>query len=37
MLQHGIELSTKHPSETTNNFENSYLKSVFFFGKKYNF
>ena len=30
MLQYGIKLSTKHPSETTNNFENSYLKSIIF-------
>ena len=28
MMQHGIKLSTKHPSETNNNFKNSYLKSV---------
>ena len=28
MMQHGIKLSTKHPSETNNNFENSYLKSI---------
>ena len=35
MMQYGIKLSTKHPSETNNNFENSYLKS--FFDKKYNF
>ena len=28
MMQYGIKLSTKHPSETNNNFENSYLKSV---------
>ena len=26
MMQYGITLSTKHPSETNNNFENSYLK-----------
>ena len=30
MMQYGIKLSTKHPSETNNNFENSYLKSVIF-------
>ena len=28
MMQYGIKLSTKHPSETNNNFENSYLKAV---------
>ena len=28
MMQYGIKLSTKHPSETNNNFENSYLKPV---------
>ena len=30
MMQYGIKLSTKHPSETKNNFENSYLKSIIF-------
>ena len=30
MMQYGIKLSTKHPSETKNHFENSYLKSIFF-------
>ena len=30
MLQYGIKLSTKHPSETNNNFENTYLKSIIF-------
>ena len=30
MMQYGIKLSTKHLSETNNNFENSYLKSVIF-------
>ena len=30
MMQYGIKLSTKHPSETNNNFENSYLKSIIF-------
>ena len=30
MMPYGIKLSTKHPSETNNNFENSYLKSVIF-------
>ena len=29
MMQYGIKLSTKHPSETKNYFENSYLKSFF--------
>ena len=30
-MQYGFKLSTKHPSETNINFENSYLKSVIFF------
>ena len=30
MMQYGIKLSTKHPSETVNNSDNSYLKSVIF-------
>ena len=30
MMQYGIKSSTKHPSETDNNFEKSYLKSVIF-------
>ena len=30
MVQYGIKLSTKQPSETKNNFENSYLKSIIF-------
>ena len=30
MMQYGIKLSTKQPSETKNNFENSYLKSIIF-------
>ena len=30
MMQYGIKLSTKHQSETNNNFENSDLKSVIF-------
>ena len=34
MMQYGIKLSTKHPSETNNNFENSYLKSIIFLIKK---
>ena len=28
MMLYGIKLSTKNPSETQNNFENPYLKSV---------
>ena len=31
MMQYGIKLSTKHPSETNNNFENSDLKSIIFY------
>ena len=31
MMQYEIELSTKHPSEANNNFENCYLKSIIFF------
>ena len=30
MMQYRIKLSTKHSSETNNNFENSYLKSIIF-------
>ena len=30
MMQYGIKLSTEHPSEINNNFENSYLKSTIF-------
>ena len=30
MMQYGIKFSTNHPSETNNNFENSYLKSIIF-------
>ena len=30
MVQYGIKLSTKHPSETKYNFENPYLKSIIF-------
>ena len=30
MMQYGIKWSTKHPSETKNHFENSYLKSIIF-------
>ena len=37
MMQYGIEMSTKHPSETNNNFENSYLKQVIFSVKSKSF
>ena len=40
LVLYGIKLSTKHPSETNNNFENSYLKSIIFLIKNktfYNF
>ena len=37
MVQYGIKLSTKHPSETNNNFENIYLKSVIFSVKSITF
>ena len=30
VMQYWIKLSTKHPSETKINFENSYLKSIIF-------
>ena len=30
MMQYGIKLSTKHSSETNNNFKNLYLKSITF-------
>ena len=30
MMQYGIKLCTKHPSETNNNFENSNLESIIF-------
>ena len=30
MMQYGIKFSTNHPSETNNNFENSYLKLIIF-------
>ena len=29
MMQYEIKSSTKHPSETNNNFENSYFKQSF--------
>ena len=40
MMQYGFKLSTKHPSETNNNFEISYLKSIIILVKNktvYNF
>ena len=37
MVQYGIKLSIKHPSETKNNFENSYLKSIIFLVKNRTF
>ena len=37
MMQYGNKLSTKHPSETKNNFENSYLKSIIFLNKNETF
>ena len=37
MMQYGIKLSTKQPSETKNNFENSYLKSIIFSVKNITF
>ena len=37
MMQYGIKMSSKHPSETKNNFENSYLKSIIFSVKKRTF
>ena len=33
MMRYGIKLSTKHLTETNNNFEKSYLKSVIFLVK----
>ena len=33
MMQYGIKLSTKHPSETNNNFVNSYFQSIIFWVK----
>ena len=30
MMQYGIKLNSKHLSETKNNFENAYLKSIIF-------
>ena len=33
MIQYGFKLSTKHPSETNNNFEKPYLKSIIFLVK----
>ena len=37
LMQYGIKLSTKHPSETNKNFENSYLKSNTFLVKNKTF
>ena len=37
MMQYGFNLSTKHASETKNNFENSYLKSIIFLVKNKSF
>ena len=37
MMQYGFKLSTKHPSETNNNFENSDLKSIIFLVKNKTF
>ena len=34
MMHYGIKLSTKHPSETNNNFVNSNLKSIIYLVKK---
>ena len=34
MMQYGFKMSTKHPGETNNNFEKSYLRSIICFGKK---
>ena len=30
VMQYGIKLSTKNPSKTNNNFENSYFKLIIF-------
>ena len=37
MMQYGFKLSTKHRSETNNNFENSCLKSISFLVKNKTF
>ena len=37
MIQYGFKLSTKHPSETNNNFEKPYLKSIIFLVKNKTF
>ena len=37
MMQYGIRLSTKHPSETNNTIKNSYLKSVILLVKSITF
>ena len=34
-MQYGNKLSTKHPSETNNNFENYYLKLTIFLNNNY--
>ena len=34
MMQYGIKLSAKHPSDTNNNFENVYLKINHIFSNK---
>ena len=36
-MQYGIKLRTKHQSETSNNFENSYLELIFFFFEQIEF
>ena len=33
LMQYGFKLSTKHPSETNNSFENSDVKSIIFLVK----
>ena len=37
MMQYGFKLSTKHPSETNNNFEKILFKINQYFDKKYFF
>ena len=37
MMQYGIWFSTKHPSETNNNFKTSYLKSIIFLARNETF
>ena len=36
-MQYGIKLSSKYPSETNNNFENSYQKSIIVLVRKKTF